>query len=150
MKWEFLSSIAALIAALFGALAWWEARRSVTLQKKSNRERRELQLGRFRESLGVVQQILRNPPRNGFDHAPKPDFRLAELNEILATKGLLSGEKEKSIRDARDALVEVDRLIDETQDSLFAGSVDFRQRFPSISQKALSALSQALKAISPT
>jgi hypothetical protein len=66
---------------------------------------------------------------------------------VLATEDLLGPTVEESIRAVRDALLEVDSIIDETRDPLMRYPVKFRQRFPESRAKAISALDSAIAAI---
>ena len=135
-----VSAIAAMLAAIFSGLLLLKSRRA-------DKEAYKSRLGRLKQTLEVDKWILENPPSIGFDHAPKPDLGLEQLKEVLATQHLLPQEVVIHVHAARDALLEVDRTITETDDSTMAQAVQFRQRFPQIKVKALSALNEALKAI---
>jgi hypothetical protein len=66
---------------------------------------------------------------------------------VLATEDLLGPTVEERIHAVRDALLEVDSIIDETRDPLMRYTMKFRQRFPGIRAKALSTLDSAIAAI---
>jgi hypothetical protein len=147
-NWEHISAIAALVAAVFGALAWWVSIRVLKLQKKTIREDHDRKLGLLRETLQIAKQKLEHPPQIGFDHAPT-NFQINQLNEALAEKCLLSEQTRVCVEQARNALIEVESIIGETQhpNPRMADAVNFRQRFPPIRDKALAALNEALRAI---
>jgi hypothetical protein len=149
MNWEPITVLAAVAAAIFAALAWRTSAQGVSLRKQELREKRELGLGLLKQTLRDVKWILENPPLNGFDHSPKPNLGLDQIAEALATTDLLLPEQAERVRRTRDALLEADRLITETQDPAMAQAwqTRFRERFRPISLKTLSAIDEALKVL---
>ncbi len=152
MSWESIgilaaavAAVAGLFAALFAAFSWWEARKGVTLQKQSSeaelRNRAELVKG----WLSDAKYVLENPPTAGFDLGPPTDFHLSDISNALAQEGLFEGVVRDAIEDARKALIDADRLIQQYRIRDVVLSTKFIDCFTPVKNEAIWALDKALK-----
>ena len=152
MSWEIVGIFAALIfAALvagfagFLATSWWEARKGVILQEQSSDAELRRTVGLVKTWLEEAKYILENPPVMGFDRAPAPDFHLFDISHVLAQEGLFEGVVRDAIKDARKALFDAHRLIEEYHVRDVVLSRQFGDCFKPVKNEAISALDKALK-----
>ena len=145
MSWEGISAIAALTAAIFAALAWRVGRRGVALQEQTSRDERRHMAELVKRWLSDAKYVLQNPPGMGFDQAPAPDFHLLDISNALAQEGLFEGVVREAIEDARKALFDAHRLIEEYHVREVVLSRQFGDIFTPVKNEAISALDKALE-----
>lgn len=145
MSWEGISATAALAAAIFAALAWRVGRRGVELQEQTSRDERRRTADLVKRWLSDAKYVLENPPTMGFDLGPPTDFHLSDISNALAQEGLFEGVVRDAIEDARKALTDADRLIEQYRIRDVVLSTKFIDCFPTVKNRAISELDKALK-----
>ena len=146
MRWEAgLTILVGAVAALFAAFSWWEARKGVILQKQSSEAELRNTADLVKRWLSDAKYVLQNPPGMGFDQAPAPDFHLLDISNALAQEGLFEGEVRAAVEDARRALFDAHRLIEEYHVRDVVLSRQFVDCFTPVKNEAISTLDKALK-----
>ncbi len=145
MSWEGISAIAALAAAIFAALAWRVGRRGVALQEQTSEDERRRTADLVKRWLSDAKYVLQNPPVMGFDKAPVSDFHLPDISNALAQKGLFESGVCEVIEDARKALFDAHRMIEEYHVPGVVLSRQFVDVFTPVKNEAIRALDKALE-----
>ncbi len=146
MRWEaILTILVGAVAALFAAFSWWEARKGVTLQKQSSEAELRNTAALVKGWLSDAKSVLGNPPVMGFHHAPTPDFHLLDISNALAQEGLFEGVVRAAVEDARRALFDAHRMIEEYHVPGVVLSRQFIDVFTPVKNEAIRALDKALE-----
>ena len=140
-----LTILVGAVAALFAAFSWWEARKGVILQKQSSEAELRNTADLVKRWLSDAKYVLQNPPGMGFDQAPAPDFHLLDISNALAQEGLFKGVVREAIEDARKALFDAHRLIEEYHVPGVVLSRQFVDVFTPVKNEAIRALDKALE-----